>query len=90
MPAGDLHCTKFKQAILYIKKIKRHPGFTSRRWYGWANQLGPVIRSHWAIENSLHWVMDMIFRDDECRIREHAPANFTTRSRRSRNQTGLS
>jgi predicted transposase YbfD/YdcC len=44
-----------------------------------ANQLGPIIRSHWAIENSLHWVMDMIFRDDECRVRkEHAPANFTT------------
>jgi predicted transposase YbfD/YdcC len=44
-----------------------------------ATALGPVIRSHWAIENSLHWVMDMIFRDDECRIRtDHAPANFTT------------
>jgi predicted transposase YbfD/YdcC len=41
--------------------------------------LGPVVRSHWAIENSLHWVMDMIFRDDECRVRtNHAPANFTT------------
>ena len=37
------------------------------------------MRSHWAVENSLHWVMDMVFRDDECRIRtEHAPANFTT------------
>lgn len=44
-----------------------------------AQQLGPIIRSHWAIENSLHWVMDMTFRDDECRVRtEHAPANFTT------------
>jgi len=44
-----------------------------------ADQLGPIIRSHWAIENSLHWVMDMAFRDDECRIRtDHAPANFTT------------
>jgi len=41
--------------------------------------LGPVVRSHWAIENSLHWVMDMVFRDDECRVRtDHAPANFTT------------
>ena len=40
--------------------------------------LGPVVRSHWAIENSLHWVMDMIFRDDECRVRtEHAPAHFS-------------
>jgi predicted transposase YbfD/YdcC len=44
-----------------------------------ANAIGPMIRAHWAIENSLHWVMDMVFRDDECRIRtEHAPANFTT------------
>jgi predicted transposase YbfD/YdcC len=44
-----------------------------------ASLLGPIIRSHWAIENSLHWVMDMIFRDDECRLRtENAPANFTT------------
>ena len=41
--------------------------------------LGPVVRSHWAIENSLHWVMDMLFRDDECRVRTlHAPANFHT------------
>ena len=44
-----------------------------------AYSLGPMIRAHWAVENSLHWIMDMIFRDDECRIRtEHAPANFTT------------
>ncbi len=44
-----------------------------------AVQLGAVVRDHWAIENSLHWVMDMIFRDDECRVRtDHAPANFTT------------
>jgi len=44
-----------------------------------ASLLGPIIRSHWAIENSLHWVLDMVFRDDECRVRtRHAPANFTT------------
>ena len=44
-----------------------------------ANLLGPIIRSHWTIENSLHWVLDMIFRDDDCRIRtDHAPANFAT------------
>jgi predicted transposase YbfD/YdcC len=61
------------------EKIERETRFyiTSLAWL--ASQLGPVIRSHWAIENSLHWVMDMIFRDDECRIRtDHAPANFTT------------
>jgi predicted transposase YbfD/YdcC len=60
-------------------KIERETRFyiTSLVWL--AHQMGPVIRSHWSIENSLHWVMDMIFRDDECRIRtDHAPANFTT------------
>jgi hypothetical protein len=31
------------------------------------------------IENGLHWIMDMMFRDDECQARtENAPANFTT------------
>jgi predicted transposase YbfD/YdcC len=44
-----------------------------------ANMIGPMIRDHWAVENGLHWVMDMVFRDDECRVRtENAPANFTT------------
>jgi predicted transposase YbfD/YdcC len=44
-----------------------------------AHLIGPAVRSHWAIENSLHWVLDMLFRDDECRVRtNHAPANFTT------------
>src|SRR5687767_15673641 len=43
-----------------------------------AAQLGPVVCSHWAVE-SMHWIMDMVFRDDECRVRTKlAPANFTT------------
>jgi predicted transposase YbfD/YdcC len=41
--------------------------------------VGAFVRDHWAVENSLHWVLDMVFRDDECRLRtDHAPANFTT------------
>ena len=44
-----------------------------------ADKLGPVVRDHWAVENALHWVMDMTFRDDECRIRtDNAPENFVT------------
>jgi hypothetical protein len=44
-----------------------------------ANLVDPMIKNHRAVENSLHRVMDMMFRDDECRIRtEHGPANFTT------------
>jgi predicted transposase YbfD/YdcC len=60
-------------------KIERETRFYITSLILLANLLGPIVRSHWAIENSLHWVMDMSFRDDECRIRtEHAPANFTT------------
>ena len=48
---------------------------TSSPWR--ADRLGPMARDHWAVENGLHWVMDMTFRDDECRIRtDHAPENF--------------
>jgi len=44
-----------------------------------AETIGPMIRDHWAIENSLHWVMDMVFRDDECRVSpDNAPAHFVT------------
>lgn len=35
------------------------------------------IRSHWAIENSLHWILDMTFGEDSSRIRkENAPQNM--------------
>src|SRR5712691_10257708 len=60
-------------------KIERETRFYITSLVLLAHALGPIIRSHWAVENSLHWVMDMIFRDDECRVRtDHAPANFTT------------
>lgn len=42
-----------------------------------AEKIGRAIRSHWAIENSLHWVLDISFRDDDSRIRRgNAPQNI--------------
>lgn len=36
-----------------------------------------AIRSHWEIENSLHWVLDMVFKEDLCRKRKNnAAENF--------------
>lgn len=44
-----------------------------------ASELATAVRDHWLIENSLHWVLDMAFKDDLSRVRnDHAPANFTT------------
>ena len=35
------------------------------------------VRAHWGIENSLHWVLDVAFQEDNCRIRkDHAPENL--------------
>jgi len=41
------------------------------------NDFNRLIRSHWGVENGLHWVLDMTFREDEQRKRaNHAAANF--------------
>ena len=42
-----------------------------------AKKIGNAIRKHWGIENSLHWVLDVVFREDECRKRkDHSAENF--------------
>jgi predicted transposase YbfD/YdcC len=36
-----------------------------------------VVRQHWDIENGLHWGLDVVFREDECRSRkDHGPENL--------------
>lgn len=51
-----------------------------------AAKLAAAIRAHWGVENSLHWVLDVQFRDDDCRIRKkNAPANFSAVKRAALN-----
>jgi predicted transposase YbfD/YdcC len=48
----------------YISSLARH----GRRFAG-------CVRGHWSIENKLHWVLDMTFREDESRVRERCLAD---------------
>jgi predicted transposase YbfD/YdcC len=44
-----------------------------------AAQLARIVRGHWTIENSLHWVLDVALHQDHTRIRTgHAPENLAT------------
>ncbi len=55
-----------EETLLYISSLKPQ-----------AQLIAEVIRKHWGIENSLHWVLDIAFREDECRKRkDHSAENF--------------
>jgi predicted transposase YbfD/YdcC len=42
-----------------------------------AKRLAKAVRQHWGIENSQHWVLDVVFNEDQCRARAgHEPENL--------------
>jgi predicted transposase YbfD/YdcC len=44
-----------------------------------AKELGDLIRRHWSVENNLHWVLDVAFREDDARHRaENCASNMAT------------
>jgi predicted transposase YbfD/YdcC len=49
-----------------------------REWFiSWSNAINTLIRSHWSVENNLHWTLDMVFGEDGQRKRaKHAAKNF--------------
>jgi predicted transposase YbfD/YdcC len=43
-----------------------------------AGRMGDAVRGHWAVENKLHWQLDVSFREDERRIRKgHGAENYS-------------
>jgi predicted transposase YbfD/YdcC len=70
---------------IVLLECERHTGAgtsVERRFYlsslaGGAEQMLGCVRSHWGIENRLHWVLDVVFREDESRIRrDHGGQNM--------------
>lgn len=44
-----------------------------------AEELNVLVRGHWGIENNLHWALDVVFREDDCRVlKGNAPENLNT------------
>jgi predicted transposase YbfD/YdcC len=44
-----------------------------------AQQFNRLVRGHWGIENNLHWALDMVFHEDDCRaLKGNAPENLNT------------
>jgi predicted transposase YbfD/YdcC len=48
----------------YISSLRRN-----------GQQFAHAVRNHWGIENSLHWSLDMIYREDESRVRNRTFAD---------------
>jgi len=51
-----------------------------------AEQIGQAIRSHWTVENKLHWVLDVAYREDLCKSRkDNGAQNFSVLRRMTTN-----
>ena len=74
--------------IAMLESVRTINGETSieRRYYissatASSKEILQASRNHWGVENKLHWVLDMAFREDECRVRKGYGAENLARLR---------
>ena len=81
------------KSLVCIKSKRSHKGKTTEelRYYisslsPEAEQHGNIVRTHWGVENKLHWHLDVSFGEDLCKIRtDHAAENFSLARKMSLN-----
>lgn len=73
---GEYHFPRLATvAVIEARVQTREKGWTERRYYITsraisADKLAEAVRTHWHIENALHWVLDVTFREDFARVRK--------------------
>ena len=80
-------------SIAAVELVREEKGQTTteRRYFisslpAEAEQLAVAVRSHWGVENSLHWVLDVVFGEDAARARtRNAASNLSTLRRLAQN-----
>ena len=76
-PAGRWAGLRSIARVTATRQVTGQEPTTAVRYYisslpGDARDIAVAVRSHWGIENGLHWVLDMGFREDESRVRTGA------------------
>jgi predicted transposase YbfD/YdcC len=73
------------QSVVMIESWRTHKGETTfeRRFAitslnADSKNLAKIMRSHWSVENNLHWVLDVYFDDDACTVRDRNAAKNLT------------
>jgi len=83
-PAKDLAEQHDFPGLVAVARVKSKRGrdktveryFLLTRRYTPAELLS-IVRQHWSIENTLHWTLDVVFRDDQSRLRSgHGAQNM--------------
>jgi predicted transposase YbfD/YdcC len=66
------------ERIIGNKQTHERRLYISDLGYDQAQEFHQGVRNHWAVENNLHWQLDVTFNEDQSRIRkDHAPANMS-------------